>query len=77
MTFKEKVIKEIGFGMGNDHEQDIAFAGMWVSRRIADGLMQATYCIMTEDEPPKPISAELRHEMAEALRQLAKNLEGG
>jgi hypothetical protein len=72
-TLQEKVIKELGYGMGMDHEKDIAFMALWVSRNLSDSRLKSTMCQMTADG--EPMTDELRIKIAEVLRQLADSVE--
>jgi hypothetical protein len=73
-TFQDRVRKELYFGMGCDGYKDLAFAGMWVSRRLSNSDLEPTYCVMQDHA--EPMTDELRHKVAWALRQLADNVEG-
>lgn len=69
-TLKDKVVKELGYGMEMPDETDIAFVGMWVSRR-ADGSLNSTM-LHLEDET---LTDELRARIAQMLRNQADSVE--
>jgi hypothetical protein len=68
-TFRDRVRKELYFGMGCEGYADLAFAGMWVSRRLSNGDLSPTYCVM--QDYAEPLTDELRSEIAESLIRLA------
>jgi hypothetical protein len=72
-TLQTRALKELGYGMGCDHEQDLAFVAVWVSRRNSDGALQATTCTMTDE----PLEGELSAKVVETLRRLADGIETG
>jgi len=72
MSFQEKVMREIKYGMGVTTERDIAFAALWVSRRLSDNSLVPTFCNMVDE----PLTDELRSRIADVLRVLADNVEG-
>lgn len=67
---QDKVIKELGYGMGISNQTDIAFVAMWVSRR-ADGSLTSTLCEMANEE----LTDELKQKIANVLRELANRVE--
>jgi hypothetical protein len=72
-TLQNRVLKELGYGMGCDHERDVAFVALWVSRRSSDGALVATTCNMADE----PLEGELRAKVVEVLRRLADGIEAG
>lgn len=70
-TLQDRVIKELGYGMGVTTEHDIAFMAMWVSRRLSDGHISSTICNMVDE----PLTDELRAKIAEVIRRLADTVE--
>jgi hypothetical protein len=69
-TIYEKVIRELGYGMNIEGEQDIAFVGVWVSRKN-NGDLCPTWLQLVNEE----VTDELRESIVKGLHNLADSIE--
>mgnify|MGYP000881412512 CR=1 FL=1 len=69
MSLQEKVIKELGFGMGMPNEPDVAFVAIWLSKK-KDGRLSPTFCAMYEE----PVPDEIKVKISDVLKYYAERI---
>lgn len=68
-TLKDKIVKELDYGMNLPDRKDIVFFGIWVSRR-EDGTLTPTLLEIKEEK----LTDEIKNKFSEELKYLAEKI---